>query len=185
MVIAAHRPFWFDEVVTALFGRLPTLRAVWSAAGRVDAWGMPAPYYFLVHAFVSWFGPPEISTRLPSALAVAAGLWLTFDCARRLTDGLHGLVATALLTCSFLPYYGFEARSYGIFFLLASLSLWVWAHTGWPRQRTALIFFALFLTGVLMHPYFVLCLVPYAAWDLSEWRSGWRPRPAIVAGTLG
>jgi hypothetical protein len=54
-----------------------------------------------------------------------------FDCTRRLTNGRYGLIALAILTCSFLPFYGYETRPYGLFgeffpagpFLLASIIL--------------------------------------------------------------
>src|SRR5260370_31163945 len=39
---------------------------------------------------------------------------------------LHGLIAMAVLTCSYLTYYGYEGRSYGLFFLFAAAALWAW-----------------------------------------------------------
>ena len=108
--------------------------------------------------FDKLFGPSEIGIRLPSALAMVGGMLLTYDCARRITDSLHGLIAMAVLTCSFLTYYGYEGRSYGLFFLFAAAVLWAWI-----GNRSAIVLAALFFFGVLIHYYLVLCLIPFAA----------------------
>ena len=126
--IASHRLFWFDEFFTIRIAQLPTWSAIWTALSH-GADSLTPFYYMLVRAFGTLFGRSEVVARLPSALAMAVGLLLTFDCARRLSDGLHGLIALSVLTCSFLPYYGYEARSYAIYFMFAALGLWVWTRT--------------------------------------------------------
>src|SRR5271165_5167846 len=118
--IASHRLFWFDEFFTVRIAQLPTWTMIWTALSHA-ADSLPPFYYMLVRTFGVLFGRSEVITRLPSALAMVAGLLLTFDCARRLTDGLHGLIALSVLTCSFLPYYGYEARWYAIYFMFAAL----------------------------------------------------------------
>src|SRR5271157_5373455 len=123
--IASHRLFWFDEFFTVRIAQLPAWTMIWTALSHA-ADSLPPFYYMLVRTFGTLFGPSEVIARLPSALAMVAGLLLTFDCARRLTDGLHGLISLSVLTCTFLPYYGYEARSYAIYFMFASLGLWVW-----------------------------------------------------------
>ena len=75
------------------------------------------------------FGHGEVAVRLPSTLAMVATLLITFDCARRLTDGLHGLIAMAIAAWP-LAGEGFEARSYAIYVMFAALALWVWTYTG-------------------------------------------------------
>jgi uncharacterized membrane protein len=103
--IASHRLFWFDEFFTVRIAQLPAWTTIWTALNHaVDS--LPPFYYMLVRLFGTLFGGSEVVARLPSALAMVAGLLLTFDCARRLSDGLHGLIALSVLTCSFLPYYG-------------------------------------------------------------------------------
>jgi mannosyltransferase len=182
--IASHRLLWDDEIGTVMFARLPGVATIWKVASQVDPWGMPAPYYIVVHGFQRLFGPTEVGVRLPSALAMVGGLLIVFDCTRRLADGLHGLMAVALLTCSRLPYFGFEARSYSIYFMLAALSLWVWTHTSNTR-RSAVIFCAIFFCSFMMHPYAAVCLLPYALWDLCLWRPWRLPSAKVIAGVLG
>lgn len=126
--IASHRFLWFDEILTIDIARLPNVATMWQAlAHGVDA--TPPGYHIVVRMFVKLLGSSEVAVRLPSILAMIAGLLITFDCARRLTDGLHGLVALGVLSCSFLPYYGYEARAYAIYFMLAALSFWLWTCT--------------------------------------------------------
>ena len=56
LYIAAHRVFWFDELFTIHIARLSNWTAIWTALSNgVDA--LPPPYYMLVRAVDSFFGP--------------------------------------------------------------------------------------------------------------------------------
>src|SRR5271157_298037 len=182
--IASHRLLWVDEVATVFSTRLRTWTAIWEASTQ-GANPMPPTYFMVVRMFDNLFGHTDVALRLPSALAVTAGLLLAFDCARRLTDGLHGLIAFSVLTCSFLPYYGHEARSYGLYFMLAALSLWVWTHDKDDNRLSAVFFGAVLLLAVAMHYYAVLCLVPYAAWEIWNWKPWRLPSRKMIGGILG
>jgi 4-amino-4-deoxy-L-arabinose transferase-like glycosyltransferase len=182
--IAAHRVFWFDELFTLHIAQLPHWTTIWTAlAHGVDA--LPPAYYMVVRVFDALFGPGDVAARLPSALAMVIGLLLIFDGARRLTDGLHGLIALAVATCSFLPYYGYEARSYAIYFMLAALALWAWTYDGAGRKWPATLFGAAFFAGVCFHYYFVMCLAPFVVWELLRWKPGHRLSAKLVAGIVG
>ncbi len=184
LFIAAHRVYWFDELFTVHIARLPKLSAIWSAlANGVDA--LPLPYYLLVRGFDSAFGPGDVAARMPSAIALLVGLLVIFDCARRLTDGLHGLIAFSVATCSFLPYYGYEARSYAIYFMLAALSFWAWNYNGDRQNLGTLLFGASFFAGVCFHYYFAMCLLPYLLWEMLRWKLGHRPSSDLLAGVAG
>ncbi|MGC2110395.1 MAG: glycosyltransferase family 39 protein [Candidatus Korobacteraceae bacterium] len=186
LYIASHRLLWIDEVLTALTTRLPGWAAIWQAFTH-GADGLPPTYFMVERVFDNLLRHTDFGLRVPSALAVTIGLLLTFDCARRLTDGLHGLVALSVLTCSFLPYYGHEARSYGLFFMLAALSLWIWTHHNSERWPWASGFGATLFLAVLVHYYAVLILVPYAVWEMTTgkpWRTPSRKLMLGIAGTL-
>ncbi len=184
IAIAAQRVMWFDELFTLHIAQLPHWTTIWKAlANGVDA--LPPMYYMLVRIFDSLFGPGSVAARVPSAIAFAIGLWLIFDCTRRLTDGLHGLIALSVATCSFLPYYGYEARSYAIYFMLAALTFWSWTYEDAGRKWPTLLFGAAFFAGVCFHYYFVMCLVPYVLWDVLRWKPGHRPSAKLTAGIVG
>jgi uncharacterized membrane protein len=181
--IASQRLFWFDELFTLHIARLANWMMIWTALSH-GADALPPAYYIVVRISDALFGPGEVAARLPSAIAMVSGLLLIFDCARRLTDGLHGLIALSAATCSFLPYYGYEARSYAIYFMLSALALWVWACTT-ESWRSAILFGAVFFVGGCFHYYFAMGLVPYLLWELLRWKPGSRPSAKALAGVVG
>jgi hypothetical protein len=183
IVIASHRLLWYDEIFAVMISRLPSLSAIWQAMAHASDL-LPPTYYMLVRLFEAPFAAAEVGARLPSALAMVAGLLITFDCARRLTDGRHGLIAFALLTCSSLPYYGYEARSYGLYFMFASLALWIWIH-GRDSKPTAVLFGVVIFLAVAVHYYAVLCLVPYGAWEIYAGKMRPWPSAKLMAGCIG
>jgi len=182
--IARHRLYWFDEIFIVRIAKLPSVAAMWrvlAAAGDT----MPPGYHLMMRAWCHVFGYSEVATRLPSALAMVAGLLVTFDCARRLAGGLSGLIAISLLTTSLLPYYGYEARPYAFFFLLSALAFWIWSCTAENSKRSAFFFGLALAAAVTMHYYAVLNIVPYALWELARWKPGRRPSPKLIAGLIG
>ncbi len=178
--IAAHRLLWFDEIGTVLIARLPGTSRIMEALSKWDN-NMPALYFLVVHWFFRLFGEGPVAARLPSTLAMTAGLLITFNCTRRLTDGLHGLIAMGVLACSCLPYYGYEARSYSIYFMLAACCFWIWVH-GKGRSVAPLLFGAATLLAIMVHYYAVLGLVPYAAWEALVWKRWRMPSAKLIAG---
>lgn len=184
LIIASHRLFWFDELFTIHIARLPSVGMLWdSLAHATDS--IPPTYYLLVRLFGQMFGPSELTARMPSVIAMTVGLWVTFDCARRLTDSLHGLIALGVLGCSFLPYYGYEARPYAIYFMLAAMAFWLWTCTPANDKRAALLFGLVMLLGITAHYYAFMCLVPFGLWEVLRWKRGRGISPKLIAGILG
>lgn len=184
VLIASHRLFWYDEILTVMVSQLPDYASIWKALAH-GADGMPPAYYILVRIFERLPMPHEIAARLPSALAMVAGMLITFDCARRLSDGVHGLIAFSVLTCSVLPYYGYEARPYSLYFMFASLALWLWTKESSANKVSSVLFGGVIFLAIAVHYYAVLCLVPYAAWEVFNWRQGNNSRGKFIAGCLG
>jgi mannosyltransferase len=183
LYISSHRLLWADEVATVFVARLPGWTTVWKACTQ-GADRLP-PFYFMVARVCDHlFGHNEMALRLPSALAMTAGLLITFDCACRLSDGLHGLIAVAVLTCSFLPYYGHEARSYALYFMFAALAFWIWIYDQRDTWLGAMCFGITFFLAVAMHYYALLCLVPYAAWELWNWKPMHLPSRKMMAALV-
>src|SRR4051812_2094103 len=163
--ISLHRLFWYDEVFTTLTTRLPDVHSMWRALIEDNYDPMPFGFFLVARLFDKLFGPGEIGIRLPAMLGIFGGMLLVYDVARRLSNRVHGFIAVALLSCSLLPFYGYEGRSYGLFFFLASFALWAWV-----TEKPAILMGAIFLAGMLIHYYMVLCLVPLAIDELSRWR---------------
>ncbi len=183
LYISSHRLLWFDEVITVHIARLPDWRTILTALSH-GADSLPPLYYLVVRMFDQLFGHGEVAIRLPSTLAMVATLLITFDCARRLTDNLHGLIALAIAAGP-LAGEGFEARSYAIYVMFAALALWVWTYDGLSPRVSALLFGAVLFLGVNFHYYAVLLLVPYALWEVSRWKPWQPPSPKLTAGVIG
>ena len=92
LYISAHRLLWYDEIFTAIMSRLPTVRTMWQAISE-GVESIPVAYFLITRLFDQLFHHADIGIRVPSALALGMGLLVTFDVARRLTDGLYGLIA--------------------------------------------------------------------------------------------
>ncbi len=182
--IASHRLYWFDELFIVRISRVPDIATMWQALAHASD-TMPPGYHLLMRAWGKMFGYSEVIARLPSAIAMVAGLLVTFDCARRLTDSLNGLVALSVLTCSLLPYYGYEARPYAFYFVLSAIAFWIWTCTRDNSKWSAFFFGIVLCLAVTMHYYAVLNIVPYAVWEVSRWRPWRRPAPKLIAGLVG
>jgi Dolichyl-phosphate-mannose-protein mannosyltransferase len=180
LYISAHRLLWYDEIFTAITSRLPDLRTMWKSLGSAEI--IPPLYFLITRIFDQLFRHADIGIRVPSALAVGAGMLVTFDLTRRLTDGLCGLIAMSFLTTSFVTYYAYEARPYAICFMLAAIALWLWVVTKHESKTAAAGFGALFFIGVAIHYYFVLCLVPFGILALAERRIF---HPKVIAAAAG
>ena len=181
--IALRRPFWYDEVFSALIARLPDWSTMWRAlAAGVDS--MPPGFYLLVRLSESILGPSDFAARLPSVLALTVGLVITFDCARRLTDHLHALAALALLAGSLLPFYGYEARPYSLYFMFVALGLWLWLNTP-DNKLSSLAFGLVAFAAFTIHLYSALSLVPYLAFEMVRDRRLRVPSAKLIAGAAG
>src|SRR5262249_24109595 len=125
----------------------------------------------------------EMAARLPSAVPVSLGMLVVFDCARRLTSGFYGMIAMTVLSCSYLLFYGYEARPYGLCFLFSAVLLWIWLNTA-ARNRAAWVFGGVLFVSGMFHYYSGLCLAPYVAYDLLARRPLSRKSIAGAAGAL-
>lgn len=90
-------------------------------AGDLD--GVIAPYYLFMHYWTAICGTSEVALRLPSLLAMAAGVGVAAELGRRLFGPVVGLVAGLILaTVPQLSRYAQDARAYGFAFLFAMLA---------------------------------------------------------------
>lgn len=181
-----HQSFWYDEGFTALLvhhspgqmlGLLPTTE------------NTPPVYYCVLWVWARVFGFGEAGLRSLSALAGVATIPAIYAAARALVSRRAGLIAAALAACNpLLIWYSQEARSYALFFLLATLSLLAFAHARLPHPSgRALVAWALAAGLTLATHYFgVLVVLPEAAWLMWVHRRDRRILVAVAAvGAVG
>ncbi|TFC50179.1 mannosyltransferase [Cryobacterium sp. TMT1-21] len=187
--------YWGDEAASVMSAErsIPKLVAM---LGNVDA--VHGAYYLGLHFWIELFGASELSTRLPSAIAVGVATAGTFVLARR-------LVSTSVATVSALVFLmlprvtnmGAEARSAAIatavVVWLAVLLLHILrtSRTSTTATRIGLWagYSALLALGIYLFLY-VLLLIPVFALFVWLW-TPWRPdrrariRSWALASTAG
>jgi mannosyltransferase len=112
--------YWGDEAASVMSATRswPSLTAM---LGQID--GVHAVYYAFLHIWVGAFGTTELSTRLPSAIAVGLMVAGTVVLVRALAS--TKLAVLAGIICMVLPrttYMATEARSYAIG---SAIAVWV------------------------------------------------------------
>nr|WP_239521727.1 glycosyltransferase family 39 protein [Geodermatophilus sabuli] len=183
---------WFDELFTAEVGRRPfgeILTAIVEGRGTTSyLLDVPpsynAPYYFVVHAWVSLPGiGGDTSLRVLSLLATAGGLALVTRAVSRLAGRATGVLAGVLLaTAPLVLEQAVEARSYGLAVLAtggALLGLVRWLQE--PPRGLALFGLAGLGMG-LAHWYAATVLAAFVvAVLLLRGRRAW---PLVLTGCL-
>jgi mannosyltransferase len=181
--------YWGDEAATVMSAERP-LPTLFAELRHIDA--VHGLYYFFMHFWIGAFGPSELSTRFPSAIAVGLLIAGTVVLGARLAGLRFGILAG--LVCLVLPrttYFATEARSYA---LGTAVAVWI---TVWfvgmlrrreQRLRPWLIYGVLVgLASYLFLYLFLLVLVHGAVLATSSAgrrRLGRWLRAAVVAGVV-
>jgi mannosyltransferase len=111
----------WDEVATADVAHRSAAQ-IGQLAHHID--GVFAPYYLLMHVWITLFGDSVLSLRLPSILAITATAALTGELGRRLFGVRAGTAAGLLLALiPNISRYAAEARPYATACMLSVLAL--------------------------------------------------------------
>ena len=124
MLSAMGKPFWYDEILTLLEARQPTLPAAMRALGDVD-WMPPANHltFYLTNQLA---GHGEVTFRIPAMIA----FWVFCIClylfARRRVSIFFALTAMLLPYASAFQAYSYEARGYAFMLGFCGIALVSW-----------------------------------------------------------
>jgi len=180
-----HQGFGHDEAVTV--GRIlrPGLGATLEQVPRN---GERTPYLYYVAAW-TWtraFGTGAVGVRSLSALFGTLTIPAAFGAARAAVSERAGLMAAALVAANpFLLYYSQEARSYALFALLATGTLWALAAVLARPSTRALGAWALTTALALSTHYFAIFLIAgEALWLVAVVRPRRRALYAIAVPVL-
>jgi len=159
--------YWGDEAASVMSAER-SLPSLFRMLGTIDA--VHGTYYLMLHFWIDLFGASELSTRIPSAIAIGIATAGTFTLARMLTGTRVAVVAALIFAV--LPrvtYMGAEARSTAVATAIAVWLVVLLVHI--LRTETAsrparawlwVGFTALFALGIYVFLYVAL-LVPVLA----------------------
>jgi hypothetical protein len=170
---ASEKYFWYDELLTVYFSRLPNLHAIWNALGSgVDS--NPPLFFLLTRASEAAFGEGAIGTRVPEILGFWAFCLCIFWFVARRVGPIPGLIAMLLPTLTGAFYYAYEARPHAIVLGCCGIALVCWQHAGDSSsvgsRRTAWLTgfsFALFC-AFMLHAYALVLTIPFGLTGLLQ-----------------
>lgn len=163
---AGQRPFWFDEVFTAVLTRMPSFADV-IVALRDSADTSGPGYYVIQRALAGVVTDPHVAYRLSSVLATPLVGLILYAFARRDLPAISGIVAVFVVLASQLYHgYSVEARPYALMVLGVCLSALAWQRADDWRWRVALVLSVAGTSAV--HYYAVFALVPLGAAELTR-----------------
>jgi mannosyltransferase len=157
--------FWFDEAVTVNLAH-NSLRGMLTGIREVES--TPPLYYVVAWFWEKVFGHSEVALRSLSALVGTATVPITYLTARRLVSARAALIAAGLVAANpLLIWYSQEARSYALFVLLSTLSLFCCLRAVERPSTLVLAWWA--ITGGLAletHYFAIFLIVPEVVWLL-------------------
>jgi uncharacterized membrane protein len=118
-----HQSLWYDEVYTRDIVGARSLPGLWR---HLEATESTPPLYYVV----AWLlgGRSALALRVIPALALVAAVPVSFAAFRRLVGERAALAAAAIVAVNpLLSWFALDGRSYGLFVLMAMVSVWGFA----------------------------------------------------------
>lgn len=162
-VIAALRPFWFDEIFTWQLASQPSVSDLIAALGPMDP--SPPLHYLLVRGTHAMFGTGLLATRLPALVSFLVTLILLHRLVLPIAGPLFALVVVAALLLTPALDLATEARPYAFLLACCALSFVAWREVAsGTRRRLGIAGLLASLTAALYaHFYGFLLFLPIAA----------------------
>jgi hypothetical protein len=164
---ASAKYFWYDELLTLYFARLPDLHSLWGAV-QIGIDANPPGFDLLNHAVRAVFGEGLIAMRLPEIVGFWVMCLCLFKFVERRAGILAGSIAMTLPMLSGVYYYAYEARPLILVASCASVALLCWDKAFESRSnRIWLVGFSVALFAALMlHCYAILLVIPFGMTEL-------------------
>src|SRR5215217_8250521 len=142
----------------------------------------PPLYFGVARVWSGLFGTGEVGLRSLSALAGTATVLVAYLAGARLLSRRAGLVAASLAAVSpFMVWYSQEARSYALFTLLATLSIYLYACVREDARPALVVAWAAVCEASIWTHYFAVYLVATEAFLLVVFVP---PARRVVAAAL-
>ena len=167
ILTAYEKPLWFDEILTVIMCRLPSLSKLWEALD--NGADTNPPLFYLVagwaHRFIS---DDHVAYRLPSILGLVVTVLCMYLILSKRIDRLSALVGAAFLLCTQLVAYADEARPYALLVCLVSIAILAWQRTDESRLYTLLLCLALAI-ALSLHYYAILVWPAFVLAEATVW----------------
>jgi 4-amino-4-deoxy-L-arabinose transferase-like glycosyltransferase len=163
---AASKPFWYDEVLTLIVARQPSVSAIWRILAQA-ADSQPPPFYLVERAAAALLlHNPHIGFRLPAICGFACTLvCVFFFVRRRSTPGYALLCAAILLVTVLYDPYAIEARPYSL--LVACIAIALLCYQRAPETGWLILMGFSFAAAEALHYYAVFALVPFGLAEIA------------------
>lgn len=174
---AASKPFWYDEVLTLIVARQPSLSAIWRILAQA-ADSQPPPFYLVERAAAALLHNPHIGFRLPAICGFACTLVFVFFFVKRRGGALYALLCTSmlLLTAAYTTY-AVEARPYSL--LVACIALALLCYQRAPEPLWLVLMGFSLASAEALHYYAVFALVPFGLAEIALYLNTRRLRPGV------
>ena len=166
---ASAKYFWYDEILTLYFARLPGLHSLWGAL-QSGLESNPPAFHLLTRATEAIFGEGLVATRLPEIISFWVMCLCLFYFVERRAGVIAGFIAMVLPMLTGVYYYAYEARPLIIVAACAGLAVVCWDHSKQAFHRNAwLLGFSLALfAAFMMHCYAILLMIPFGIAELAR-----------------
>lgn len=151
------RGLWLDEATSVTQAKMPFAQ-MWHTLETTDV--HPPGYFAILWGWVRVFGTGPLSVRMPSIIIGAALVPVLYAMGRDLYDRRTGVVAALFgVVAPQLVWYSQEARMYGLFILLVTLSVWAQVRALRNGSTRAWLAHGVLSAALLWTQYFTLFVV--------------------------
>jgi Dolichyl-phosphate-mannose-protein mannosyltransferase len=179
---AVSKPFWYDEILTVILCRLPSVSAIWMALHH--AADTHPPGFYLIARLTYWLiSDDHLGYRLPSILGLLLTVGCVYSILSRRVARLTALVGATFLLCTDLTSYSYEARPYALMVGCISVAILAWQRIDDSWLYCAALVASL-AAAVSLHYYAIFVWSAFAVAELTVWMIRRRFRFTVWASLL-
>ncbi len=172
--LAAHAPFWMDEILTLWTARLPDLASIWAALAA-GAEFTPPLYDWLIHALQQAGVSSALGLRFPSIVAMYIAALATGAIARRHVGTAPAALAAGIVLASGLFGYAVQVRPYALVTAAFACALALYDQRQPLSNRRLAAIALLMALAIGLHFYALLLVGAIALLELVRARGEARP----------
>jgi 4-amino-4-deoxy-L-arabinose transferase-like glycosyltransferase len=154
LLLAAIKPFWFDELITFNIARQRNPVSIWHLLMRGADPNPPLSHLFTALS-MQFFGSSEIAVRLPVIFAGAITCFCIYEFLVRRLPPVFAASGVFFYLTTHAFDYAYEARSYSFMICFAAIALVAWRATHESRRKgMAAVLLAVALAGGISSNYY-------------------------------